>query len=334
MSGYRPSPPPVRTHNLDPPPLRRSHTKENASPTTYSFNPSPVKAYHTHSQHAGQIMYDIPVPISPNPESSGVMENLIGNNNNLDNGAIGSVSAHPLIGGSTAMGNGRTKSTYSASIGGGQERKTGNALAYAQSRSAGPPRMPPRSRRGSRETVERITLSRNDSSFVGNGSGSGHGSGSGSGVGTYGSAGRETLSASTSGSTLGGGSSPVKTAYDHRTRSSTTTPTPLGSQTRRSTDVSPGPYRDKKPARSKTGPTPPPRIQTAQTPSRLGSPSPNRQGEMFASGGTGSVMREAREGSLYTVGQQSVAGSYVRREGGGVGSPSPGVSLMHDVLRG
>ena len=314
MSGYRPSPPPVRTHNLNPPP-KRSRTKENASPTTYSFNPSPVKAHHSHTQHAGQIMYDIPVPISPNPESSGVMENLTASS---DAGAIGSVSAHPLIGSTT----GRARSTYDPSAG-GPERKTGNAIAYAQSRSAGPPRMPPRSRRGSRETVDRITLSRNDSSFTT--------STGGSGAGTYGSAGRETLSASTSGGTLGGGSSPVKAAYDHRQRSNTTTPTPLG-PSQRSTDVLISPYHDHVPVRSKTGPTPPPRLQTSQAhqqvPSRLGSPSPNRQGEMFTSGAAGSMMREAREGSLYTVGQQSVAGSYVRREGGGVGSPSPGVSLI------
>jgi hypothetical protein len=95
--------------------------------------------------------------------------------------------------------------------------------------------------------------------------------------------------------------------------------------------MSPSPYYDNLPVRSKTGPTPPPRLHSSQAPSRLGSPSPNRQGEMFKSGGAGSVMREAREGSLYTVGHQSVAGSYVRREGGGVGSPSPGVSVVPNL---
>jgi len=296
MSSARPVPPAVRTHNLDPP--RRTRAHNPASPTTYSFNPSPVKAYHSKSQTAGQILYDIPVPVSPNPDSLVAVSST--------EGFVGNVSEHPLIASPIGDGsNSRSRSLYSS------EKKTGNAIAYAQSRSGGAPRVHSRSRRGSRETLERMNLNgRADSDTA------------------YGSS-KELLTTSGSGSTLASGSSPVKSGYEPGYRDRQRMPMP---RRRSSESSSRATINTTQQARSRPGPTPPPRSYTYQPPqlppslpSRRGSPSPNKQSDLLSPGGT--MMREAKEGSMYTIGQQSVASSYARREGG-VGSPSPGVSRV------
>jgi hypothetical protein len=294
MSTARPVPPSVRTHNLDPP--RRTRTNNPASPTSYSFNPSPIKAYHSKSQTAGQILYDIPLPISPNPDS------LVAGSST--EGFVGNVSEHPLIESSARNGlDSRSRSLYS------NEKKTGNAIAYAQSRSGAAPRVHSRSRRGSRETMERMNLNgRADSDM------------------TYGSS-KELLTTSGSGSTLDSGLSPIKPGHDAGNRDRQRMPMP---RRRSSESSSRATISTNQPSRSRPGPTPPPRSYTYQPPqlppslpSRRGSPSPNKQTDLLSPGGM--MMREAKEGSMYTVGQQSVASSYARREGG-VGSPSPGVS--------
>ena len=301
MSTGRPAPPAVRTHNLDPP--RRTRAYNPASPTTYSFNPSPVKAYHSKSQTAGQILYDIPVPVSPNPDSLVAISSR--------EGFVGTVSEHPLIASSSGDGsNSRSKGLYSS------EKKSGNAIAYAQSRSGGAPRLHSRSRRGSREILERMNTNGTADSDM-----------------SYGSS-KELLTTSGSGSTLASGASPVKSGYDAGNRGPQRMPMP---RRRSSESSSRATINTTQQVRSRAGPTPPPRSYTYQPPqlppslpSRRGSPSPNKQADLLSPGGT--MMREAKEGSMYTVGQQSVASSYARREGG-VGSPSPGVSRVIDARR-
>jgi hypothetical protein len=273
---------------------KRSRTV--TSPTTHSFQPSPVRTRH----QPNQIMYDIPLPLTPGLEGSVEGE-----------GAVGSVEGDPLI-----VNGGNERVGAAAAVGSlyTTERRVGNATAYMNARNGAPGRGPTarsRSRAGSRELLE----SMQQPQAKGN---------------QYGS--RETLTSSTSQSTLSSTASPIKKTMNENsitTTGGTVIIPPPSLPRRRSSESSFRPGIQPYGTRRTTTATPPLRshIHTPTLPpalpSRRTSPSPHR--DLLSPGG--SLMREAREGSLFTVGQQSVAGSYVRRDGGGVGSPSPGVSL-------
>lgn len=347
-------PPPLKTRTL---PSSSSITTSStnaperrfprASPTTTTYSPNRFNT-HNHTLNAKErdspkLLYDlpIPIPVSPDPSALAVGER----EREREESAIGSVSGHPLLdgagggedrprfgGGYERRGSGSAASTRRPSgllNGNGNGSGSGNASAYVARASRSRTASRDRSDNGGTITTglgfDNATLT-NYPSRTGPGAG-----GSSSRV------------------------SPVKSIMDHTTHTPSirTRPAPPASRRRSSETTLPAPAypgvtpqpdsnpnlkpKPKAPyppqSRSSTanvslnndrnratGATPPP-IPYRTTPSPHAR---NLSAPASAGGGAGI---ESGEGSLASLGGQgSVALSYARGEGG-VGSPSPGVSI-------